>query len=294
LRLSLRCPAKINLHLEVLGRRGDGFHELRTVFVAVGLWDELVFERAAPGCLELEVDPKGAVSGGEDNLVMRAAHGLLATGSPGAGARILLRKRIPAAAGLGGGSADAAAALVGLSHLWGSKATADLHGLAGTLGADVPYFLLGGVAWGVGRGDEVHPLADLPAWWAVLLPGVEPVSTAEVYRLLAAAALDEREPSAVYRWVIGGGTLPLGACRNELEPTVVEHWPWVGDRLRALRGTAPLLAQVSGSGGTVFAIYEDEGGARRAAAELVALSPLAVPVLTRQGSQLLPVWEETR
>jgi hypothetical protein len=147
--ISVRCPAKVNLHLEVLGRRPDGNHELRTVFAAVGLFDELETRPAAAGVLELEVEPAGAAPMGDDNLVVRAARELAAAAGIRAGARIRLRKAIPAAAGLGGGSSDAAGALVALARLWGCAGSfGELRGIAARLGADVPFFLLGGVAWG--------------------------------------------------------------------------------------------------------------------------------------------------
>ncbi len=144
------CPAKVNLHLEVLGRRPDGYHELRTVFAAVGVWDELALEEAPAGVFELSVVPAGAAPEGPENLVVRAARALAAAAGNGRGARMTLRKAIPLGGGLGGGSADAAAALVGAARLWGADATPrDLAELAAALGADVPFFLVGGR--GVGR-----------------------------------------------------------------------------------------------------------------------------------------------
>ena len=140
-----------------------------------------------------------------------------------------MRKGIPVAGGLGGGSSDAAAALAGLARLWaGREEPEELEPLAAELGADVPFFLVGGVAWGVGRGSEVTPLPDLPPWWLVLVPGPEPIPTAEVYRALDASVLDGDAGSEIYRWVIEGGELPLGSCRNDLQPTVVKRWPEVG------------------------------------------------------------------
>ncbi len=290
----MRCPAKVNLHLEVLGRRPDGYHELRTVFAAVGAWDELILEAAPKGAFELAVEPAGAVAGGDDNLVLRAARALDARLGGGHGARMVLRKRIPVGAGLGGGSADAAAALAGLSRLWGSREEVHKLGpLAASLGADVPFFLVGGVVWGVGRGSEVTPLPDLPSWWLVLLPGPEPISTAEVYRALDAppldaTALDGARGSAIYQWVSAGGGMPLGGFRNDLQPTVARLWPEIARRLVSVHATQPMLALLSGSGGTVFGLYGDEGGARSAAATLAGLGPLVVPLLTREASLLRP------
>jgi len=293
-RVGVRCPAKVNLHLEALGRRSDGYHELRTIFAAVGAWDELSFETAPVGVLELAVEPPGAVSNGEDNLVVKAARTLAEHLGVTPSARMTLRKGIPVAGGLGGGSSDAAAALAGLARLWGAREAPDeLEPLAAGLGADVPFFLMGGVAWGVGRGSEVTPLPDLPPWWLVLVPGPEAIPTAEVYRAREASVLDGDAGSEIYRWVIEGGELPVGSCRNDLQSTVVKRWPEVGRRLERVHTTRPLLAMLSGSGGTVFGLYREEARARQAAGELGAFRPAVVPLLTRQASLLRPsVMEE--
>ncbi len=277
--VTVRCPAKVNLHLEVLWRRPDGFHELRTLLVPVGLWDELEAAPAPAGALHLDVEPAGAAPPGEDNLVLRAARALQRAAGVEAGAVLRLRKSIPAAAGLGGGSSDAAGALLALDSLWGlGTSPAELRRVAAELGSDVPCFLLGGPVWGVGRGSEVYPAPALPAWWVVLVPGEEPVPTAAVYaRHRPPAARGSRAP--VYDWVVDGGELPLGECRNDLEPTVAEGWPWVAARLELLRRGGPLLATVSGSGGTVFALHASEAAARRAARDLEAVQPLVVPLL---------------
>ena len=126
------------------------------------------------------------------------------------------------------------------------------------------------------------PLPDLPPWWAVLLPGRDPVSTAEVYRRLDAGGIDAGPVPEVYRWVATGGQLPLSACRNDLEPAVVEGWPEVGRRLSAMQATDALLARVSGSGGTVFGLFADEVAASRAARALEAWHP--VVTTEREGT----------
>ncbi len=287
--VTVRCPAKVNLHLQVVGRRTDGYHEVRTLFAAVGVWDELVLDAADPGIVEAVVEPAGAVSAGDDNLAVRAVRALALAGGGRWGAHLVLRKSIPVAAGLGGGSADAAAALVGAARLWGLAADGtSLAAVGATLGADVPFFLVGGAAWGVGRGAEVTPLPDLPAWWVVLLPGPHPVSTAEVYGALDHRTLDGATDGAIYNWVMGGGELPTGHCRNDLQPAVVRRFPEVGERLERAQATRPMLALLSGSGGTVFGLYRDEAQARRAAVELATCSPLVAPVLTRAASLLRP------
>lgn len=284
------CPAKVNLHIEVLGMRSDGYRELRTVFAAVGVFDELWVDPAPAGVLDLVVDPQGAAPADASNLVVKAARALAARCHPTGGARLYLRKRIPAAGGLGGGSSDAAAALVALNALWECGASrSDLVAVAAQLGADVPFFLHGGVAWGVGRGSEVYPVRDLPGWWVVLLPGREPVATVEVYRALPERPVDGKVESAVYHWVVSGGELPLSACRNDLQPTVVERWPSVRAALGAVTAMSPLLAMVSGSGGTVFGLFSGEVKARLAEISLLEFGPLVAPLLSRAGSALTPL-----
>lgn len=287
--VSVRCPAKVNLHLEVLGRRGDGYHELRTIFASVGVWDELSFAPAPAGELTLAVEPDGAVPADGTNLILKAARALGEVWPQAAGAHIRLRKRIPVAGGMGGGSADAAAALVGLTALWRIPAQpGELRRVGAELGADVPFFLVGGAAWGVGRGSEVYPLPDLPPWWVVLVPGRESVPTAEVYRALPPRALDGQPVSEVYEWVVSGGELPIRACRNDLQPTVLERWPAVAGRLERVERTSPRLAMVSGSGGTVFGLFGDEASALDAALALADLGPVVAPVLQRDVARLQP------
>ena len=274
----------------MLGKRPDGYHELRTLFAAVGVWDDLRFEGGPAGTVGLTVEPAGAVPDGPDNLIVRAARALCEKTGRERGARIALRKRIPVAGGLGGGSANAAAALVGLVKLWDLRLeSGELLSLAAAIGADVPFFLVGGVAWGVGRGSEVAPVRDLPPWWVVLLPGPDPIPTAEVYRFLDVGALDGEADVEICRWVEKGGELPIGRCRNDLQPTVVRQWPEVGERLRRVNDTRPLLAMLSGSGGTVFGVYRGEDEATRAAEGLAAFRPLAAPILTREASVLRSV-----
>lgn len=287
----VRCPAKVNLHLEVLGRRPDGYHQLRTLFAAVGVWDTLVIVPGGEG-ITLEVHPPGAAPAGEENLVVRAARLLERQVGRPLGARLTLVKGIPVAAGLGGGSADAAAGLVGLNRAWELGVTLEqLHALAAALGADVPFFLCGGVAWGEGRGDELRPLPDLPPWWVVLLPGEVPVSTALVYAALAAPPLGAPPPSPLYDWLRQGGEFPFAACRNDLESVVVEQFPQVRERLAALAAEGPKLAMLSGSGGSVFALFETEGEAQACAGRLAGRGAIAAPILARQASLLNPVEE---
>ncbi len=183
--------AKINLGLEVGPLRPDGYHELRTVYQSIALAD-LLEVHAAPRGLSFTCEGEGAPPG-EDNLVARAARALQDAFSCKKGARIRLVKRIPVQAGLGGGSADAAVTLLALVRLWRLPASpADLIPLAAALGSDVPFFLTGGTALGVGRGEEVYPLPDAPPLDVVVALSPRGTSTREAYgRLDARLTRDE-------------------------------------------------------------------------------------------------------
>jgi 4-diphosphocytidyl-2-C-methyl-D-erythritol kinase len=267
-----RAHAKINLDLRVLGTRPDGFHELRTVFQTLSLHDTVrCVER--PGPLSLECHTAG-VPVDRTNLVWRAAQALWRSlRRPGDvhGVAIELTKRIPLQAGLGGGSADAAAALVALAHLWRIPVRAtQLTDVAATLGSDVPFFLSGGTALGLGRGEEVYPLADLPRHWIILLiPGFG-VSSADAYRWYDSErdlprGSAGREPQYV------PGPWPSRAAQmiNDLEAPIARHHPEIDQMKVALRRAGALAASMTGSGSTVFGLFQQR---RDAAAAVTRLS----------------------
>src|SRR5262249_47160138 len=193
--LTVRAPAKVNLFLEVLGKRPDGYHDLATLMVAVSLFDTLEFKEDSAKAISLDVldspaeEPGGEdrplLSTGPDNLVWRAAELLQhRTGHPG-GCRIRLTKRIPLAAGLAGGSSDAAATLVGLNRLWCLGLSSDeLKALGAELGSDVPFFLGPPAPWWTGRGEIVMPLTPAKPLWLVLVCPPVGLSTAAVFRAL--------------------------------------------------------------------------------------------------------------
>ncbi len=288
--VTVRVPAKVNLHLEVLGRRPDGFHELRTLFASIGLWDEVAVTPASGGVLELEVSPAGAVGAGDDNLVLRAARAVMSFAPPGAGARFRLAKSIPVGAGLGGGSADAAAALVALDRAWDLHLpAARIHRLAAGLGSDVPFFLTGGLALGVGRGEEVYPLPDaLSGTVLLLVPPVE-ISTASVYSRLQTPAGWRGPDPRVYSFAAGLTTdVPWTDLRNDLQDIVVDAWPEVGSALDELGGSGAKLTAVTGSGAAVFAVFDREEEAQRAAGRIGGrFRRIVAPLLPRAAAGLL-------
>src|SRR5438045_753982 len=176
------APAKVNLFLEVVGKRPDGFHELRTLMAAVSLYDTLTFAPAPPGPIRLSC-PGVPLSTGPENLVVRAAEALRRYAGTDAGADVVLTKRIPLAAGLAGGSTDAAATLVGLNRLWGlGLSRAELMPLAAGLGSDVAFFLAPPCAWCTGRGEVVEPWPLGARLHLVLVAPPFGLGTADVYR----------------------------------------------------------------------------------------------------------------
>lgn len=257
--VSARAYAKINLDLRVLGTRPDGFHELRTVFQAISLHDVITCT-PRPGPFAIECSTAG-VPLDRSNLIWRAAELLwraLRRTPPVRDMLITLEKHVPLQTGLGGGSADGAAALAALARLWHpSLKTAQLTDLAAVLGADVPFFLSGGTALGLGRGDEIYPLADLPRHWIVLLiPGFG-VSTSEAYgwydaeRDLSRGPV-LREPQHV------PGPWPSRAAQmiNDLEAPIARQHPEIDQMKAALRRAGALAAAMSGSGSTVFGLFQ--------------------------------------
>jgi 4-diphosphocytidyl-2-C-methyl-D-erythritol kinase len=262
--VTIRAHAKINLDLRVLGPRLDGYHELRTVFQSLALHD--VIECAArEGPLAIECDTAG-VPLDDSNLVWRAAEALWrALRRPGRARDVVIRlqKHIPLQAGLGGGSSDAAATLMGLARLWKVPVKpVQLTDVAAALGADVPFFLAGGTALGLGRGDEVYPLADLPRHWIVLLVPGFGVSTADAYSWYdgerdLSRGVSAREPQYV------PGPWPSRAAQmiNDLEAPIARHHPEIDQMRTALRRAGALAAAMSGSGSTVFGLFQKRGEA---------------------------------
>ena len=273
-RVTVRAHAKINLDLRVGGRRRDGFHDLRTILQSIGLHDTLTL-RAVDGACRIRCSTTGVPSG-KDNLVHRAAQGLWAElGGDGdvRGVAVTIRKRIPVAAGLGGGTADAVAALRGLCLLWGrTPPPARLHALAAGVGADGPFFLVGGTVLGVGRGDEVYPLAEQPRRWVVVTVPPRGVSTAAAY-----GWLDEDRATAGRRRAAGtaappvrfdGAALVLDGLRNDLEGPVARRRTGIGEAIGLLSDAGACRAGMTGSGSAVYGLFERRGAALDAARDL--------------------------
>jgi 4-diphosphocytidyl-2-C-methyl-D-erythritol kinase len=283
--VSARAPAKVNVHLGVGPLRADGFHELHTVYLAVSLFDTVT---ARPGeGLSLTVFGEGSgagpghVPGDRTNLVWRAAELLAAHAGVPADAALDIAKHIPVAGGLAGGSADAAAALVALDAFWGTRASReDLLDLAARLGSDIPFSLVGGVALGTGRGEQVAPvLAADASHWVLGIAG-EGLSTPAVYgeldRMRAAGRLPDVTGPAPADPVIAalrsGSVADLGASlANDLQAPALGLRPDLRRALRAAEDAGAVAALLSGSGPTVAALAPDGESAVRIAAELAGV-----------------------
>jgi 4-diphosphocytidyl-2-C-methyl-D-erythritol kinase len=275
--LRVTAHAKLNLGLAVLGRRADGFHEIDTLFVRVELHDELWLERAPLTSAELVRQEEAALIEelpmDADNLVLRAVEAYRrAVGRAGreriGGVRIGLAKRIPVSAGLGGGSSDAAAVLLGLAWLY--PRGVDLHRLALELGSDVPFFLGGhAAARGRGRGERLEPLY-LPRFHVVLANPRVAVRAAEAYARLEAFSRNELSPERIAVRVAAGEEPGLV---NSLQAGVVEAYPVVGDVLDELRRARLRGVSMSGSGSTCFGLAGSGAEAREAERRLRAARP---------------------
>jgi 4-diphosphocytidyl-2-C-methyl-D-erythritol kinase len=274
--LEVASFAKVNLGLEVLGTRQDGYHELRTIFQTIDLHDDLLLRRKARG-LSLHCEHPDVPTDGS-NLVLRAAEELRRYAKVRSGAAITLVKRIPVAGGLGGGSSNAAATLLALDRLWGlGLGPSGLHPLATRLGADVPYFLVGGTALGLARGDEVFPLhRQVRAEVVVVDPG-RPLSTAAVFRRVDSRLTPRENSHTIFRFVsrdLEGLGDALGVLSNDLEQAALEEAPDLAVQVGRIRGIlvreGALLASLSGSGASFFGVFDDARRARRAQAALEA------------------------
>jgi 4-diphosphocytidyl-2-C-methyl-D-erythritol kinase len=262
----IRAHAKINLDLRVLGTRADGFHELRTVFQAIAFHDTVTVV-PRPGPFAIDCTAAG-VPLDRSNLIWQAAEALWrAARRPGELRDIAIRieKRIPPRAGLGGGSADAAATLIALARAWRLHVRpSQLTDVAASLGADVPFFLSGGTALGLGRGEEIYPLADLPRHWVVLLiPGFG-VSTADAYVWYDADRDGDRGVIREPQHVPGPWPSRAAQMINDLEPPIARRHPEIDQMKAALRRAGALAAAMSGSGSAVFGLFQRRADAQHA------------------------------
>lgn len=278
-------PAKLNLFLEVLGKREDGYHEIETLMVTVDLYDRLSFEEDPSGEVSLQceleqgnarqqAEEKSSLPLGSDNLVLQAAQRLRAFSGTRCGAAIRLRKRIPLAAGLAGGSSDAAATLVGLNRLWGLGLSRDaLRRLAAELGSDVAFFLYGPAALCRGRGERVQPIVLPQTLHAVVVCPPRGLSTSDVFRVCQPAT-EPRSAEALSEALKQGNLANQGnkLLFNRLQTAAEQLCPAV-ERLRRIFSQLPSWGhQMSGSGSAYFGLFRSRREALRHAAWMRAQS----------------------
>jgi 4-diphosphocytidyl-2-C-methyl-D-erythritol kinase len=267
-RVTVRAPAKVNLFLEVLAKRADGYHEIATLMVAVTLHDTLVFKEETSGNVLLQCN-RPDLSTGPENLVCRAALLLRQRSGCTHGASIDLQKSIPLAAGLAGGSSDAAAALAGLNRLWRlGLTTPELVELSAELGSDVAFFFSTPAAWCTGRGEQVTPLPlGKPLTFVLVCPPVG-LATADVYRQVTIPDQPETG-AAIRRAVVRGEVEEIGRrLHNRLQFAAERICPQVAHYWEVLQGLGPAGQAMSGSGSALFALCRSQAEARRIARAL--------------------------
>jgi 4-diphosphocytidyl-2-C-methyl-D-erythritol kinase len=265
LKLTVRAHAKVNLDLRVLGVRADGYHELRTVFQTIELHDTLTCSEK-PGPFTLKCRTPG-VPLDSSNLVWKAAAALwTALGRAGEirDALVQIEKKIPVESGLGGGSADAAAALMALGRLWGGAPITLLREVGATIGADVPFFLSGGTALGLGRGEEIYPLVDLPPHFVVIVRPPFGVSTAEAYSWYDEDRTEGYRENREFQQLPVPWPSRAAQMINDLESPVLRRHQEIGVLKTQLREAGAMAAAMSGSGSAVFGLFRSRVAAERA------------------------------
>jgi 4-diphosphocytidyl-2-C-methyl-D-erythritol kinase len=278
--LTVRAFAKINLDLQVLGLRPDGYHELRTTFQAIALSDTLTFTKSG-GPFKIECDDP-AFPADRTNLIWKAAERVLRLAGRRevpSGVSVRVEKNIPMQSGLGGGSSNAAAALRALCVLWRVPASAgELHHAAARLGADVPYFLEGGTALGFHRGDLLCPLDDIEPSWVVIVVPEFGVSTKEAF-----GWWDQRNTGRIAQV----GRVGQVGRSNDLQHVVAKRYPIVSKLVRKLLNEGAFHASLSGSGSAVFGLFRRRSDAQAAARLLAGPRTFVTPTLSRRACQRL-------
>jgi 4-diphosphocytidyl-2-C-methyl-D-erythritol kinase len=261
--LNKLSPAKVNLHLTVLRKRDDGYHDISTLMQRINLYDEMTFA-SLPSGITIKC-PGSGLPEDEGNIVYRAARAYFSYIEYKKGIAITLSKRIPLAAGLGGGSSNAATTLVTLNEMTGlSCRPEELMSIGKTLGADVPFFIFGKTAWATGIGDCLQVAEDIPPLWFLLVNPGFAVSTRMVYESLNLRLTTDRINYSIPAFKIGGGSNLSEALRNDLEEVTMARYPLLNRIKRLLLSSGAAGALMSGSGPTLFGIFETEEQARNA------------------------------
>ncbi len=281
--ITLRSPAKINLCLSVLGKRPDGYHDVEMLMQMVGLYDEVTVA-LAPAGISITCDA-GSVPSGEGNTAWKAAAEILRISGKNPGLTISIKKNIPVAAGLGGGSGNAAAVLAAANKLLGAGLNADrLSEIGARIGMDVPFFLSGPTALARGRGEIVTSLPPLPPFWVLLAnPGFE-TSTAWVYKNLTLGLTKKVDCNKIARLTTARNI--AAELHNDLETVTKAAHPVIGEIEEALIAQGALGVRMSGSGPTVFGVFETEAACRAAAESLSRKGWRLYPAVTLTTSPI--------
>jgi 4-diphosphocytidyl-2-C-methyl-D-erythritol kinase len=267
-RVVLRAPAKVNLFLEVLAKRPDGFHQIESLLVAVELFDTLEFREVRSDAVHLVCDIQG-LSIGPENLIRVAAARVRKRTGTARGVEIRLQKEIPIAAGLAGGSTDAAATICGLNELWQlNLSRQELASIGAEIGSDVPFFLNGPVAWCTGRGEQTSPCPLGRTLWFVIVCPRRGLSTAEVYRHTS-VPIQPKSCASLLEAVRTGRIDEIGRnLHNRLQPAAEALLPEIAQWRKRLAAVAPPGYLMSGSGSSLFALCHDENEAKRIAQQV--------------------------
>ncbi|MCH7617008.1 MAG: 4-(cytidine 5'-diphospho)-2-C-methyl-D-erythritol kinase [Chloroflexi bacterium] len=293
--ISTVAPAKINWTLEVLGRRDDGYHEVRTVMQAVDLCDEVSVGLADSLTVARNLN---AYAADDEDIVLRAARALAAASGRKAEAAISVTKRVPAAAGLGGGSSDGAATLRALDRLWETEATEDrLHEVAAGLGSDVPFFLTGGTALGEGRGERMTPLADVgPTWLVILVPALTmSEKTKQMYAALRPGDFTRGLQTDDFVAQLSSGRPVAGdSLFNAFERAAYESFDGLASFRDSLVQAGAPSVHVCGAGPALFCVASGESEARaiRSRVARVRRGEKVHVVRTLTGAESTAVWSD--
>ncbi|MBE0461037.1 MAG: 4-(cytidine 5'-diphospho)-2-C-methyl-D-erythritol kinase [Candidatus Aminicenantes bacterium] len=278
--MRIKSFAKINLGLEVLRKREDNYHDIRTLFQSIDLYDLLKVEKTSQGDLFLD-GSDNTISWGEDNLIFKAASLLKERFGVPWGARISVDKRIPAGKGLGGGSSNAAMTLYALNELWGIRLdNRNLMDLGRELGADIPYFLEGGLCLGVERGDLIIPLNDVRPFLCLLVLPEFSILTSSIYQRVDLSLTSSDKASKIIKFL---GSRDFSLLENELEETVFSLYPQIKEIKSILQNVGSELSLVSGTGAAVFGLFFEKERAMKGLKKLKRnYSSLLVEPISRE------------
>jgi len=259
--MKVKAFSKINLGLEILKKREDGYHDIRTLFQSISLHDSIEIRLSSSGQIHIDgTDP--SISWGKDNLVYKAAHIMKEQSMTDRGIHIQVEKCIPAGSGLGGGSSDAAVTLLVLNKVLRLNLRKDeLKEFGKGLGADVPYFFEGGLCLGTQRGDEISLIDDLPKYYCLLVFEGTSVSTQSVYESFGESLTSRDKESKIIEFL---STRGLGGLENDLEETVFQLHPKIKDVKHLVLKKDPVLSLVSGTGSVVFGLFDSKEKTKKA------------------------------